>query len=109
MVKENPIHKQQIDPISLAERFPYYDLDGLLAANAAEIHAIIAGREEAVARAYWDALNGLPSVEVAVEGELLASYIRGSARHTDVKYADVYKRQGSGPRAASRARRVAAP
>ena len=35
MVKENPIHKQQIDPILMSERFPYYDLDGRLAANAA--------------------------------------------------------------------------
>ena len=88
MVKENPIHKQQIDPISMAERFPYYDLDGQLAAQAAEIHAIIVGREDAIARAYWDAFNILPSVERAVDGELLESYIRGSARHTEVKYAD---------------------
>ncbi len=88
MVKENPIHKQQIDPILMADRFPYYDLDGQLAATAAEIHMIIAGREEAVAAAYWDAFNALPSVERAVEGELLASYIRGSARHTETKYAE---------------------
>ena len=32
MVKENPIHKQQIDPVLMADRFPYYDLDGRLAA-----------------------------------------------------------------------------
>ena len=88
MVKENPIHKQQIDPISMAERFPYYDLDGQLVANAAEIHTIVVGREDAIARAYWDAFNMLPSVERAVDGELLESYIRGSARHTEVKYAD---------------------
>ncbi|MBL9067051.1 MAG: chemotaxis protein [Sphingopyxis sp.] len=88
MVKDNPIHKQQIDPISMADRFPYYDLDGQLAAHAAEIHAIITGREEAIARAYWDAFNALPSVERAVEGELLESYVRGSARHTETKYAD---------------------
>ena len=88
MVKDNPIHKQQIDPILMADRFPYYDLDGQLAANAAEIHMIIAGREDAVARAYWDAFNALPSVERAVEGELLESYVRGSARHTETKYAD---------------------
>ncbi len=87
MVKENPIHKQQIDPISMADRFPYYDLDGQLAAHAAEIHAIITGREDAIARAYWDAFNALPSVERAVEGELLESYVRGSARHTETKYA----------------------
>ena len=24
MVKENPIHKQQIDPVPMADRFPYY-------------------------------------------------------------------------------------
>src|SRR3546814_11640752 len=47
MVKENPIHKQQIDPILMSERFPYYDLDGHLAACGAEIHQIIAGREDA--------------------------------------------------------------
>lgn len=88
MVKENPIHKQQIDPILMADRFPYYDLDGQLAATAAEIHMIIAGREEAIAAAYWDAFNALPSVERVVEGELLASYIRGSARHTETKYAE---------------------
>jgi methyl-accepting chemotaxis protein len=88
MVKDNPIHKQQIDPILMADRFPYYDLDGQLAANAAEIHMIIAGREDAVARAYWDAFNALPSVERAVEGELLESYVRGSARHTETKYAE---------------------
>ena len=40
MVKENQIHKQQIDAISMADRFPYYDLDGQLAANAAEIYTI---------------------------------------------------------------------
>lgn len=88
MVKDNPIHKQQIDPILMADRFPYYDLDGQLAANAAEIHMIIAGREEAVARAYWDAFNALPSVERAVAGDLLESYVRGSARHTETKYAE---------------------
>ncbi len=88
MAKENPIHKQQIDPVPMADRFPYYDLDGRLAANAAEIHSIIAGREEAVARAYWDAFNALPSVDRRVEGDLLESYIRGSARHTVTKYAD---------------------
>src|SRR3546814_11177643 len=54
MVKENPIHKQQIDPILMSERFPYYDLDGHLAACGAEIHQIIPGREDAVARAYWE-------------------------------------------------------
>ena len=75
MVKENPIHKQQIDPISMAERFPYYDLDGQLAAQAAEIHAIIVGREEAIARAYWDAFNALPSVERAVEGEIGRAHV----------------------------------
>lgn len=88
MVKDNPIHKQQIDPISMAERFPYYDLDGQLAVQAREVYAIIAGREEAIARAYWDAFNALPSVERPVEGELLESYVRGSARHTETKYAD---------------------
>jgi methyl-accepting chemotaxis protein len=88
MVKENPIHKQQIDPVPMADRFPYYDLDGRLAAHAAEIHGIIAGREEAIAAAYWTAFNRLPSVDRRVEGELLESYIRGSARHTSVKYAD---------------------
>src|SRR3546814_17471030 len=80
MVKENPIHKQQIDPILMSERFPYYDLDGQLAACGAEIHQIIAGREDAVARAYWDAFNALPSVDRKVEGELYDSYVRGRAR-----------------------------
>ena len=87
-MKENPIHKQQIDPVAMSERFPFYDLDGRLAANGAEIHAIIAGREEAIARAYWDAFNALPTVANRVEGELLASYIRGSAHHSMVKYRD---------------------
>src|SRR3546814_11764768 len=73
-------HKQQIDPILMSERFPYYDLDGHLAAGGAEIHQIIAGREDAVARAYWDAFNELPSVDRKVEGELYDSYVRGSAR-----------------------------
>ena len=88
MVKENPIHKQQIDPVPMADRFPYYDLDGQLAAQATEIHAIIAGREEAIAAAYWTAFNALPTVDRRVEGDLLESYIRGSARHTFTKYAD---------------------
>ncbi|MGH6633681.1 MAG: methyl-accepting chemotaxis protein, partial [Sphingopyxis sp.] len=88
MVKENPIHKQQIDPVPMADRFPYYDLDGRLAANATEIHGIIAGREEAIAAAYWNAFNALPSVDRRVEGELFESYVRGSARHTVAKYAD---------------------
>lgn len=88
MVKENPIHKQQIDPILMADRFPFYDLDGTLAAAGAEIHAIVAGREEAIARAYWDAFNALPTIDNRVEGELLASYVRGSAHHSAVKYRD---------------------
>ncbi len=88
MVKDNPIHKQQIDPILMSERFPYYDLDGRLAANAAEVHAIVAGREEAIGRAYWDAFNALPGIERRVEGDLYESYVRGSARHTWAKYAD---------------------
>ena len=88
MVKENPIHKQQIDPVLMSDRFPYYDLDGRLAANAAEIRAIIAGHEEEIARAYWDAFNALPSVDREVEGDLYESYVRGSARHTTLKYSD---------------------
>lgn len=88
MVKENPIHKQQIDPILMAERFPYYDLDGQLAADAAEIYGIIAGREEHIARAYWQTFNALPSIERKVEGELFESYVQGSARHTAAKYRD---------------------
>ncbi|WP_257547884.1 methyl-accepting chemotaxis protein [Sphingopyxis sp. DBS4] len=88
MVKENPIHKQQIDPVLMADRFPFYDLDGQLAAHSAEIQAIIAGREEVIARAYWDAFNALPSVDRPVEGELYESYVRGSARHTALKYSD---------------------
>lgn len=88
MVKENPIQKQQIDPILMAERFPYYDLDGQLAADAAEIYGIIAGREEHIARAYWQAFNALPGIERKVEGELFESYVKGSARHTAAKYRD---------------------
>ncbi|BBB11634.1 methyl-accepting chemotaxis protein [Sphingopyxis sp. FD7] len=88
MVKDSPIHKQQIEPILMSERFPYYDLDGRLAADAAEIHAIVGGREEAVARAYWDAFNALPNMDRRVEGELYDRYVRGSARHASVKYAD---------------------
>ncbi len=88
MVKENPIHKQQIDPVLMDDRFPFYDLDGQLAANAVEIHHIIAGREEAIARAYWEAFNALPNVSSRVEGDLFTSYVRGSARHTVVKYSD---------------------
>jgi methyl-accepting chemotaxis protein len=88
MVKENPIHKQQIDPVLMADRFPYYDLDGRLAADAAEIYGIVAGREDHIARAYWDAFNALPSIDRRVEGELLESYVKGSARHTETKYRD---------------------
>lgn len=88
MVKENPIHKQQIDPVLMADRFPFYDLDGRLVANATEIQTIIAGHEEDIARAYWDAFNALPSVDRSVEGELYESYVRGSARHTALKYSD---------------------
>ncbi len=87
MVKENPIHKQQIDPVLMAERFPYYDLDGQLAAQAAEIHAMTQGHEEEMGRAYWNAFNALPHIR-KVEGDLLESYVRGSAKHMLVKYAD---------------------
>lgn len=86
MAKDNPIHKQQIDPILMADRFHYYDLDGQLAANAAEVHAILAGHEEEMARAYWEAFNALPSTERQVEGDLLESYIRGSTEHMGAKY-----------------------
>ncbi|WP_033073986.1 methyl-accepting chemotaxis protein [Sphingopyxis sp. MWB1] len=88
MVKANPILRQQIDPVLMADRFSFYDLDGRLAANGAEIHAIIAGREEVVGRAYWEAFNALPSIERPVEGDLFQSYIKGSARHAFAKYAD---------------------
>jgi methyl-accepting chemotaxis protein len=87
MVKENPIHKQQIDPVLMVDRFPFYDLDGQLAANGAEIHAIVAGREDEMAAAYWQAFNALPSITRKIEGELLASYIQGSAKHMREKYA----------------------
>lgn len=88
MVRANPIHKQHIDPVPMTDRFSLYDLDGRLAADAAEIHAIIAGREEAIATAYWDTFNALPTVDRQVDGELLDSYIQGSARHTHVKYSN---------------------
>ena len=87
MVKDNPIHKQQIDPVLMADRFPYYDLDGRLAADAAEIHSITEGHEEEMGRAYWIAFNALPHVRKA-EGELLETYVRGSTKHMKVKYAD---------------------
>ena len=88
MIKENPIHRQQIDPIEMADRFPHYDRDGRLAADAAEIHQIIAGREEAVASAYWTAFNALPGIDRPIEGEQLLSYIRTGARHAALKYSD---------------------
>ncbi|QNO25903.1 chemotaxis protein [Sphingopyxis sp. OPL5] len=87
MVKENPIHKQQIDPILMSDRFPFYDLDGQLATDGAEIAAIVTGHEPEMARAYWDAFNGLSLVERKVEGDLLTSYIAGSAKHMREKYA----------------------
>jgi len=87
MLKENPIHKQQIDPVLMVDRFPFYDLDGQLAANGAEIHAIVAGREEEMAAAYWHAFNSLPSITRKIEGDLLASYVEGSAKHMREKYA----------------------
>src|SRR5690606_35575711 len=88
MVKDNPIHKQQIDPVPMAERFPFYDLDGQLAANAAEVHAIVAGREDQIGRAYWDAFNALPIVTRKIDGELLEAYVKGSAHHAVAKYSD---------------------
>ncbi|ALC13012.1 methyl-accepting chemotaxis protein [Sphingopyxis sp. 113P3] len=87
MVKENPIHKQQIDPVLMADRFFYYDLDGRLVADAADIAAIVAGHEEELGRAYWNAFNALPHIR-KVEGELLETYVRGSARHMLIKYSD---------------------
>src|SRR3546814_16908369 len=87
MVKDNPIHKQQIDPVLMADRFPYYDLDGRLVADAHEIAAIAAGHEEHMGRAYWTAFNALPHVRKA-EGELLEAYVRGSTRHMLVQYSD---------------------
>ena len=88
MVKENPIHKQQVDPILMADRFPLYDLDGRLAADAAEISAMIAGHEEEIGRAYWGAFNALSTIERPVQGELYLSYVQGSGRHTALKYRD---------------------
>lgn len=88
MVKENPIHKQQIDPVLMADRFPYYDLDGKLAADAAEVHTLVTGHEEEMARAYWEAFNALPIVTRKIEGGLYTSYVAGSAKHMRVKYAD---------------------
>ncbi|WP_432769386.1 MAG: chemotaxis protein [Sphingopyxis sp.] len=88
MVKDNPIHKQQIDPVLMADRFPFYDLDGRLAADAAEIHTIVAGREAEMGRAYWDAFNALPNNTRKVEGDLFSAYVAGSAKHMAVKYAD---------------------
>ena len=87
MAKENPIHKQQIDPVLMADRFPYYDLDGRLVADAHEIAAIVEGHEEDIGRAYWTAFNALPHVRKA-EGALLDAYVRGSTRHMLIKYTD---------------------
>src|SRR3546814_3047572 len=72
----------------MSEGVPEFDRDGQLAACGAEIHQSIAGRGDAVARAYCDTFNELPSVDRKVEGELYDSYVRGSARHSMVKYAD---------------------
>src|SRR3546814_12418428 len=80
MVKDNPIHKQQIDPVLMADRFPYYDLDGRLVADAHEIAAIAAGHEEHMGRAYWTAFNALQPVRKA-EGELPEASDRGTPRH----------------------------
>src|SRR3546814_9581288 len=75
----------QIDPVLMADRFPYYDLDGRLVADAHEIAELAAGHEEPIGRAYWTAFNALPHVRKA-EGELLEAYVRGSTRHMLAKY-----------------------
>src|SRR3546814_6095013 len=87
MVKDNPIHKQQIDPVLMADRFPYYDLDGRLVADAHEIAELAAGHEAPIEHAYWTAFNALPPDRKA-EGELPEAYVRGSPRHMLVKYSD---------------------
>ncbi|WP_227340245.1 methyl-accepting chemotaxis protein [Sphingopyxis sp. P8] len=88
MAKESPIHKQQIDPILMADRFPFYDLDGRLAADAAEIHEIVAGRETEIALAYWDVFNKLPNVP-KIEGALFDKLMKGSVHQARIKYEDV--------------------
>lgn len=88
MAKYSPIHKQQIDPILMADRFPLYDLDGNLAAEATEISKIIAGREIELVRTYWDAFNSLPTNPHKAEGEALESYITGGVAHAGKKYSD---------------------
>src|SRR3546814_16029201 len=95
MVKDNPIHKQQIDPVLMADRFPYYDLDGRLVADAHEIAELAAGHDEPIGRAYWTAFNALPPVRTA-EGELLETHVRGSTRHILVKSSPPAGRE-SGP------------
>ncbi len=88
MAKENPILRLEVDPVLMADRFPFYDPDGQLRADAAEIHAIIAGREDEMAAAYWTAFNALPNNARKADGALLASYIAGSAKHISLKLSD---------------------
>lgn len=88
MAKYSPIHKQQIDPILMADRFHHYDPDGRLAADAAEISAVIAGRELEIVRTYWQAYNSLATNQHKAEGEALESYIHGGVEHAGKKYSD---------------------
>lgn len=88
MAKENPIHRLEVDAVLMADRFPFYDLDGQLCADAAEIYGIVAGREEKIATAYWTAFNALPNNDRKADGALLASYIAGSAKHINLKLSD---------------------
>src|SRR3546814_11117381 len=62
MVRDNPIHKQQIDPVMMADRFPYSELDGRLVADAHAIAAIAAGHEEHTDCDNWTEYNHLPHV-----------------------------------------------
>lgn len=87
MVRENPIFKQEVDPIAIADRFPLFDIDGTLAADGAEIHAIIADHVETLARAYWVAFNARQPADKQVTGELYDIYVRDSAIVFGEKYA----------------------
>jgi len=80
---------------SIGERVRDYDWDGVIAPGAAEIVALLDGRYEEIARAFWRHYMSLPEAahvrEHFRDERLFAEQIARSTRYTEEKYVRPYE------------------
>lgn len=86
---QTPLEALPITPIRVQDRLHLFNRDGRLPELARAIHVAIAGHEREIAMSFWQTYNDLPNVPRRVEGNLLATYITGSAQYILDRYSDV--------------------